>query len=53
MTDHDASTYTWSTQTPFQVMDIFMGEAAKRGILVMFDLHQIDPTKGFDPVRRL
>lgn len=28
-----------------------MQEAAQRGILVMFDLHQIDPMKGFDPVR--
>lgn len=39
------------TQTLFQVMDIFVAEAGKRGILIMFDLHQIDPMKGFDPVR--
>lgn len=32
-------------------MDVFMQEAAQRGILVMFDLHLIDPMKGFDPVR--
>lgn len=38
-------------QTLFQVLDIFVAEAGKRGILIMFDLHQIDPMKGFDPVR--
>lgn len=34
----------------FQVMDTFVEEAGKRGILVMFDMHQIDPKHGFDPL---
>lgn len=38
------------TQTLFQVLDIFVQEAGKRGILIMFDLHQIDPMHGFDPL---
>lgn len=37
-------------KTLFQVLDIFVAEAGKRGILIMFDLHQIDPLKGFDPL---
>lgn len=40
----------WHPQTLFQVLDMFVAEAGKRGILIMFDLHQIDPMKGFDPV---
>ncbi len=40
-------------KTLFQVLDSFVTEAGKRGILIMYDMHQIDPMKGFDPVRCL
>jgi aryl-phospho-beta-D-glucosidase BglC (GH1 family) len=39
-------------KTIFETLDLFVEEAGKRGILIMFDMHQIDPMNGFDPVRR-